>query len=80
MVEQLRGTSASGRNDAITNSQDEKAAEKFTGGNALELVAYPAGASSMWTRASNGAACVEALGLVEGNSVTVRETGIRELH
>ena len=27
-----------------TNPQDEKTAEKFTGGNALELVAYQAGA------------------------------------
>ena len=28
----------------MTNPQDEKAAEKFTGGNVLELVAYQAGA------------------------------------
>ena len=28
----------------MTNPQDEKTAEKFTGGNALELVAYQAGA------------------------------------
>ncbi len=28
----------------MTNPQDEKAAEKFTDGNALELVAYQAGA------------------------------------
>ena len=28
----------------MTNPQDEKAGEKFTGGNALELVAYQAGA------------------------------------
>jgi quercetin dioxygenase-like cupin family protein len=28
----------------MANPQDEKAAEKFTGGNALELVAYQAGA------------------------------------
>ena len=35
---------AAGGNDTTTNSQDEKAAEKFTGGNALEVVAYQAGA------------------------------------
>ena len=28
----------------MTNPQDEKTAEKFTGGNALDLVAYQAGA------------------------------------
>ena len=33
-----------GGDDTITNPQDEKTAEKFTGGNALELVAYQAGA------------------------------------
>jgi quercetin dioxygenase-like cupin family protein len=32
------------RNDTMATPQDEKAAEKFTGGNALELVAYQAGA------------------------------------
>jgi quercetin dioxygenase-like cupin family protein len=36
-------TTAAG-NDTMTNRQDEKTAEKFTGGNALELVAYQVGA------------------------------------
>jgi len=35
---------AAGGNDTMTNPQDEKTAEKFTGGNALELVAYQTGA------------------------------------
>jgi quercetin dioxygenase-like cupin family protein len=35
---------AAGGNETMTNPQDEKAAEKFTGGNVLELVAYQAGA------------------------------------
>jgi quercetin dioxygenase-like cupin family protein len=35
---------AAGGNDTMANPQDEKAAEKFTGGNVLELVAYQAGA------------------------------------
>jgi hypothetical protein len=30
---------AAGGNDMMTNPQDEKTAEKFTGGNALKLVA-----------------------------------------